>query len=108
MRRMGMVITLQADKVTEYKALHSAVWPSVLATISTANITNYSIFLKEPENLLFSYWEYTGNDIEQDLAKMAADDVTQKWWALCKPCQQPLTGQEEQWWSTMEEVFYHA
>ena len=108
MQRIGMVITLQADKVAEYKKLHLAVWPSVLATISACNITNYSIFLKEPENLLFSYFEYTGNNIEKDFAKMAEDEDTQRWWAVCKPCQKPLMGQEEQWWSTMEEVFYHA
>ena len=72
MQRMGMVIGLNADKVEEYKRLHAAVWPEILAKISECNITNYSIFLKEPENLLFGYWEYTGNDFAADAALMAA------------------------------------
>ena len=62
MKRMGMVIGLNPDKIDEYKRLHSAVWPEILAIISECNITNYSIFMKEPENLLFGYWEYTGTD----------------------------------------------
>ena len=65
MQRMGMIIGLNADKVQEYKRLHAAVWPEILAKISECNITNYSIFLKEPENLLFGYWEYTGSELRR-------------------------------------------
>ena len=72
MQRMGMAIGLEASKVAEYKALHAAVWPEILALISESNVTNYSIFLKEPENLLFGYWEYIGEDFAADMARMAA------------------------------------
>ena len=108
MQRMGMVIGLKPEKVTEYKRLHAAVWPEILDMISTCNITNYSIFLKEPENMLFGYWEYCGKDFALDAAKMAADPVTQKWWDVCMPCQAPLaTRKKEEWWAMMEEVFHH-
>ena len=108
MQRMGMVIGLKPEKVTEYKRLHAAVWPEILDMISTCNITNYSIFLKEPENMLFGYWEYCGKDFAADAAKMAADPMTQKWWDVCMPCQAPLgTRKEEEWWAMMEEVFHH-
>ena len=46
MQRMGMVLGLKPEKVAEYKRLHAAVWPEVLAMISACNIRNYSIFLK--------------------------------------------------------------
>ena len=60
MQRMGMVIGLKAGaRSTEYKRLHAAVWPEVLAMISACHISNYSIFLKEPENLLFGYLNIT-------------------------------------------------
>ena len=36
-----------------YRALHAGAWPGVLETLRTANITNYSIFLRD--GLLFSY-----------------------------------------------------
>jgi L-rhamnose mutarotase len=108
MQRMGMVIALKPDKVAEYKRLHAAVWPDVLKMISECQIRNYSIFLKEPENLLFGYWEYHGTDFAADAAKMAADPTTQDWWAVCMPLQEPLETREEgEWWAMMEEVFHH-
>ncbi len=70
--------------------LHAAVWPDVLAMISACNIRNYSIYLKEPENILFGYWEYHGADFAADAANMAADPATQRWWSICMPCQEPL------------------
>ena len=73
MQRMGMVLGLKPEKVEEYVRLHAAVWPDVLTMISACNIRNYSIYLKRPENLLFSYFEYHGTDYAADMAKMAAD-----------------------------------
>ena len=108
MQRMGQVIGLNAADIAEYKRLHAAVWPDVLKMISACNIRNYSIFLKEPENLLFAYFEYHGTDFAADMAKMAADKTTQEWWAVCMPCQKPLeTRAEGEWWAGMEEVFHH-
>jgi L-rhamnose mutarotase len=105
---MGFCNRLRAEKVDEYKKLHAAVWPGVLATISACNIRNYSIFLREPENLLFAYWEYHGEDFAADARKMAADATTREWWKLTDPCQIPLeslaAGAN---WAPMEEVFHH-
>lgn len=107
MQRMGMVIGISPEHVARYKELHAKAWPEILAMISACNITNYSIFLREPENLLFSYFEYVGSDFAADMAKMAADPKTQEWWAICKPMQRPLaTKQEDEWWALAEEVFH--
>ena len=110
MKRYGSVIGLREDKIAEYKALHAAVWPEVLRMISACQIRNYSIYLRQmPDGkyYLFSYFEYTGADFAADSAKMAADPVTQKWWACCRPCQEPLPGRENgEWWAGMEEVFH--
>jgi L-rhamnose mutarotase len=108
MQRMGMVIGLKPEKIAEYKRLHADAWPDILDMISKCNIRNYSIFLKEPENLLFGYWEYHGTDFDADAAKMAADPRTQEWWDVCTPCQTPLeTRKDGEWWAMMEEVFHH-
>jgi L-rhamnose mutarotase len=105
MKRYGMVIDVKPEKIDEYKKLHAAVWPEVLKKIAECNIQNYSIYLKD--NTLFSYFEYMGNDFDVDMANMAADPITQKWWDVCKPCQQPLeTRQEGEWWANMDEVFH--
>ena len=108
MQRMGMVIGLKPDKIAEYKQLHAAVWPEILALISSCNIRNYTIFLKEPENLLFGTWEYHGTDFAADMARMAVDPRNKEWWAVCMPCQEPLpTRRSGEWWAMMEEVFHH-
>jgi L-rhamnose mutarotase len=105
MKRYGSVLGVRAEKLAEYKKLHSAVWPGVLAMIKKCNIENYSIYYKD--GLLFSYFEYVGDDYAKDMQQMAADSVTQEWWKLCEPCQQPLeTRKEGEWWAEMEEVFH--
>lgn len=104
-KRYGSVIGIKPEKLAEYKVLHANAWPEVLKMITQCNIQNYSIYFKD--NMLFSYFEYVGNDYEADMALMAADPITQEWWSVCKPCQQPLeTRSEGEWWSDMEEVFH--
>lgn len=105
MKRYGMVIKVKPEKFEEYKRLHAAVWPEVKALISSLNIRNYSIYHKD--GYLFSYFEYYGDDLKADFARMAADPINQKWWELCEPCQEPLeTRAEGEWWAEMEEVFH--
>lgn len=108
MKRMAMVIGIRPESIAAYKRLHAAVWPEILAQISACNIRNYSIFLREPENLLFGYWEYHGEDFAGDSAKMAADPKTKEWWAITDPTQVPLASRKAgEHWSMMEEVFHH-
>lgn len=110
MKRYGWVIGLKEEKIEEYKRLHADVWPGVLDMIKQCNIRNYSIYMRTLEDgrtYLFSYLEYTGDDWAADGAKMAADPTTQKWWDVCKPCQEPLRDRAEgEWWADMEEVFH--
>jgi L-rhamnose mutarotase len=108
--RYGMVIGIKPDKIEYYKKLHAAAWPGVLAKIKECHIRNYSIYLREVAEgqfLLFSYFEYTGNDLEADMARMAADPETRRWWQETDPCQSPIpTRLDKEFWSRMEEVFH--
>lgn len=105
MQRYGSVIKLKLDKLDEYKKLHANVWPSVLEKIKDCNIRNYSIFYKD--GVLFSYFEYVGDDFDADMIKMADDPNTQAWWKLTNPCQEPFkTRKEGEWWAGMEEFFH--
>ena len=107
MKRYGSILGLKGEAIAEYRRIHAAVWPDVLAQIARSNIRNYSIFLREPENLLFAYFEYHGTDYAADMAAMAADKRTQEWWAVCMPMQSPLeTRAEGEWWAAMPEVFH--
>jgi L-rhamnose mutarotase len=105
MQRFGSVIKVKREKLAEYKQLHANAWPEVLKMIHECNIRNYSIYFKD--GYLFSYFEYHGQDYAEDMKKMAADPITQAWWKLTDPCQEPLeTRLPGEWWASMEEVFH--
>lgn len=105
MIRIASVIGLPADNAAEYERLHANVWPGVIARLAASNITNYSIF--SHGELLFSYMEYVGDDLDQDLAAIAADPVTQEWWAVCGPLQRPLADRADgEWWKVLPELFH--
>ena len=105
MKRYGQIIGVKPEHFEEYKKYHAAVWPEVLKMIGECNMRNYSIFHKD--NQLFAYFEYHGNDFVADMAKMAADPTTQKWWAVMEPMQQPVENRTAgEWWANMEEVFH--
>ncbi len=105
MQRFGQVVGIKPEHLEEYTRLHAAVWPEVLKKIAECNIRNYSIY--HHEGLLFAYFEYHGDDFEADMAAMAADEATQRWWDVCMPMQAPLESRAEgEWWKTIEEVFH--
>jgi len=106
MKRMGMVSGVRPERVAECKRRHAVVWPEILAKISECNIRNYTIFLREPENLLFGHWEHHGDDLAADAAKMEADPKTLEWWAIHMPMQAP-TRAEGEWWAVAKDVFHH-
>jgi L-rhamnose mutarotase len=104
-QRKAWIIKVKPEKLEEYKRLHANVWPGVLKKLEEVNIRNYSIFYRD--GLLFSYLEYTGDDFDADMKKMAADSLTREWWKLTDPCQEPVeTAGEGVWWADMEEVFH--
>jgi L-rhamnose mutarotase len=110
-QRYGMVTGLRPGEMAYYKKLHAAVWPGVLKKIKECNIRNYSIYVQKIEDkyYLFSYFEYTGNNFDKDMAKMAADTTTQRWWRETNPAQIPLpeAAARKQIWQNMEEVFHY-
>lgn len=109
-RRYGMVIGIDKKSIPEYRRLHGDVWPGVLKMITECNLRNYSIYLAEVKKdkfYLFSYFEYIGDDFEADMAKMANDETTKKWWTHTDPLQKPIpTRKEGEWWAELDEVFH--
>jgi L-rhamnose mutarotase len=104
-QRHASVIKLRPEHEAEYRRLHADVWPGVLEQIRRSGIVNYSIFLRD--GLLFSYYEYVGDNHAADLAAMASDPETRRWWELTDPCQQPVdTAGAGQRWAPMTEVFH--
>jgi L-rhamnose mutarotase len=109
MKRIGQVIKLRPGAYKAYKRLHADVWPEVLDVIHNANIRNYTIY--HWQGYLFAHFEYVGDDFEADMAAIAEDPMTRKWWQLTDPLQVPVQGNsggsiEGNWWTNMEELFY--
>lgn len=105
MIRLASVIGLPAENAEEYERLHADVWPKVLDRLRLSNMANYSIY--RYGELLFSYLEYAGTDLDADHAAIAADDATREWWAVCEPLQRPLPDREPgEWWKAIPEIFH--
>jgi len=109
-QRYGMVIGLKPEKLKYYNELHADPWAGVNKALKEANIRNYSIYLTQFDDgkwYLFAYFEYTGDDFEADMRKMAADAEMKRWWKETDPCQAPLNNRGKgKWWKTMEEVYH--
>jgi len=105
MKRIGEMIKIKPEGKEAYIKWHANPLPGVNEMIKECNIQNYSIYCRG--DYMFAYYEYVGEDFEADMAKMAADPETQRWWDVCMPCQRPLpTRAEGEWWADMEEVFH--
>ena len=86
----------------EYDKLHKSVWPDVLKVISSCILKNYSIF--RLDDVLFTYYEYTGDNYEVDMERMDSDLIIQKWNAITDPCFIETGG--DGFYDTMKEVFH--
>ena len=104
-KRFGQMIRLKHGEIKKYVEYHANPWPGVNAKLKEANIGRYSIYLKD--EILFAYFEYSGIDYEKDMALIASDPTTLKWWDLVKPLMLPLpTRADGEFWADMEEVFH--
>ena len=106
-KRVGMVIELDGSKIDEYKALHASGNPGVRDLLGKYHMRNFSIFLHEIGGRYyeFGYYEYSGNDFEADMARLAAEPRNEAWLKICDPMQIPLPGEES--WAVMEQVYFN-
>lgn len=104
-RRIASVIGLPPENLEAYERHHRDAWPGVLAALRRHQVRNYSIY--RYGDLLFSYLEYVGDDYDGDMARIAADPVTQEWWSVVNPLQRPLDDRaEDEWWHEIPEIFH--
>ena len=89
-KRYGSISRLTPEKADYYKKLHAAPWKQINDMIKECNIRNYSIYCHG--EYLFSYYEYTGDNYEADMAKMAADSETQRVVGRVRAVYEPAIG----------------
>ncbi|TCD70611.1 hypothetical protein EIP91_002641 [Steccherinum ochraceum] len=110
-KRICQIIKLKPEAEAEYKTIHAAVWPGVLAALKRHHIVDYSIHYYPPLQLLIAHFKYNGSDFDADMKGIAADPETQRWWTVTDGMQESFevgaTGSagEVPWWTSLEEVF---
>ena len=102
MQKFCQIGKLKPEKIEEYKRLHAAAWPKVKKMIKKCNLEDYHIYILG--DTVVSYFTYTGDDYEGDMAKMDADPVTLEWWTHTKPCF--ARHSENVYYEDMEEIFF--
>lgn len=102
MKRFILHSYLKPEMVDAYVKLHAEPWPSILQIIRNANIHNYSISIRGTE--LYTYYEYTGDDYDADMAVMDAQPEMQRWWTYSRPCF--LYHEQGIYYDDLQEIFY--
>ena len=106
-RRVGMVIGIDPEYISEYLRLHADGHPGVRDLLHKYHLRNFSIFLHRIEGKWyeFGYYEYTGEDFDGDMENLAAEPRNRAWLEVCDPMQLPLEG--ESGWAVMEQVYFN-
>jgi L-rhamnose mutarotase len=71
--------------------------------LKRVNFQNKGMYVKD--NRLYTYFEYYGNNFEQDIDKLENTPEYQQWWQKIKSLLEPPSDTEKLW-VPMEEVFH--
>tara|TARA_B100001250_G_C19504730_1_gene659014 strand:- start:81 stop:404 length:324 start_codon:yes stop_codon:yes gene_type:complete len=104
MIRKGMVRAIKPECIKDYKKTHSDVWPEILERITKCKIKNYSVFAQGDR--LFSFFEYYGENFEDDTKIMRDNSKFQEWERVHEHMFMPLENRtKDEGWVELEEVF---
>ena len=102
MARVAFKMKLNKGCEEEYKKSHDELWPDLQQLLTTAGISEYSIFLDAETNSLFGVLKAEN---PATLNNLPAEPVMQRWWAYMKdimesnPDNSPVS-------IPLQEVFY--
>ena len=80
----------------------------MLSALGRHNIADYSIHYYPPLRLLIAHFKYTGSDYDADMAAIAADPETQRWWKVTDGMQDSFvegatgSGGAVPWWQVSD------
>ena len=80
--RACFLLNVRREKIEEYKARHTQVWPEMLAALRETGWRNYSLFLR-PDGLVVGYCE--ADDFHKCRAAMKSQAVNQRWQSEMAP-----------------------
>lgn len=108
-KRVGMVVKIKKEMLEEYKKLHDDNNPGVRKLLMNYNMRNFSIYLvqlADGEWYEFGYYEYWGEDLEADMAKLGDETENKKWIELCDPMQEGIFP-DQKGWKMMDRIYYN-
>lgn len=108
-QRVGMVVKVKKEHLEEYKKVHADNNAGVRHLLTRYHLRNFSIFLVQLADgdwYEFGYYEYWGNDLEGDMAKLDAEPENAKWLELCDPMQEGILP-KQQGWKVMDRIYYN-
>ncbi len=105
MPRVGFLLKVRPDKLSEYKAHHAAVWPEMRDALRRTGWHNYSLFARE-DGLIVGYFE-TPEDFQAALAGMRREEINAKWQEFMSPYFENLGGlYPDESMLELEEIFH--
>lgn len=78
-RRVCFTMRLKPDRVDDYLAAHTTVWPDMLEALRETGWRDYSLFVDPANALVVGYLET--DDFEAAVAGMGAREVNDRWQA---------------------------
>lgn len=102
MARVAFRLRVKQGKLDEYVRIHAEVWPDLLADMSAAGYSNYSIFADGHD--LFGIFEV--DDFDQSQAALANSDANRRWqtW-MTEYLETPVDPEGKTGMNLMTEVF---
>ncbi len=105
MQRVGFMVRVAPEHVTEYKARHRDVWPEMQEALRRNGWGNYSLFMND-DGLMFGYVE-TPDGLTAAQEAMAREDVNARWQASVRHLFSGIGDQApDESFVELEEVFH--
>jgi L-rhamnose mutarotase len=80
--QVAFKLKLKPGMAAEYKKRHDEIWPDLSKAIRDAGISDFTIYLDEETNTLFSVQKLAP---ENTAAKLRETEIMRKWWAHMAP-----------------------
>jgi len=105
MKRVGFILKVRKEKISEYKEHHKKVWPEMCEALKKHGWHNYSLFIRD-DGLLFGYFEASEN-FESALYGMSTEEVNSRWQAFMAPYFENIGGMNpDESMVELEEIFH--
>jgi L-rhamnose mutarotase len=78
LEKIAFRMFLNPGQANEYKRRHDAIWPELSQLLKDAGVSDYSIYLDEPNHVLFAVLRRTPG---HTMDALPAHPVMQRWWA---------------------------